>query len=89
MYVYMCHIKIQPPKAINLDFVSVCILIHLYRTDIKLCKFVNSFQRYQIIIFNALSDTGYVIKKKYIYINLLSLQYNNSSEHYCSVKFKK
>ena len=47
-------------KAINLDFVCVCILIHLYKTDIKVCKFVNYFKRYQIIIFNVLSDIRYV-----------------------------
>ena len=88
VYIYVCMCtcvisKFSPPKAINLDFVCVCILIHLYKTDIKLCKFVNSFKRCQIINFNVLSDIRYVKKKKKTIISLLSLHY----EYNWSFKF--
>ncbi len=36
-------------------FTNTCMKIYPYRIEIGLCKFVNNFIRYQVIIYNLLT----------------------------------
>ncbi len=48
------------------------IKIYLYRFDIKLCKFINKFVRYQIIFYNLsiIQIVRFVVKIIYVFYNI-------------------